>query len=126
MNRLANFGIRLGFVLIFVVATGLAGAATAADGGEKSVTGNLEDAYCYATMGAKGPSHKACATKCATNGIPVVLIEKGTGASYIVLPSTNASRLPEDIIKHMEDQVTVTGKEYSTNGVNYLVVESVK
>ncbi len=126
MYRLANFGISLGFVLVFVVATGLAGVAIAADGSEKSVTGTLEDSYCYATMGAKGPSHKACAMKCATGGIPVVLIEKGTEKSYIVLPNTNASPLPDSIIKHMEDQVTVTGKEYSRNGMNYLVVESVK
>ncbi len=27
---------------------------------------------------------------------------------------------------HMEDEVTVTGKEYNKNGTEYLVVESVK
>ncbi len=122
MNRLANFGIGL----VLVVATGLVGVAIAADGGEKSVTGNLEDAYCYTTMGAKGPSHKECAMKCASSGIPVILIEKGTEKSYIVLPNKNASPLPESVIKHMEDEVTVTGKEYNKNGVDYLVVESVK
>ncbi len=122
MNRLANFGIGL----VLVAATGLIGVAIAADGGEKSVTGSLEDSYCYATMGAKGPSHKACAMKCASSGIPVILIEKGTEKSYIVLPNKNASPLPESVIKHMEDEVTVTGKEYSKNGVDYLVVESVK
>ena len=56
----------------------------------------------------------------------MILIEKGTEKSYIVLPNKNASPLPESVIKHMEDEVTVTGKEYSKNGVDYLVVESVK
>jgi hypothetical protein len=126
MNRLANFGFGLGFVLVFVVATGLAGVTIAADSSEKSVTGNLEDAYCYGTMGAKGPSHKECATKCASSGVPVILVEKGTDKSYIVLPSKNGTPLPDSVIKHMEDEVTVTGKEYSRNGMNYLVVESVK
>ncbi len=126
MNRLANFGIRLGFVLIFVVATGLAGVAIAADGSEKSVTGNLEDTRCYGTMGAQGASHKACAIKCASKGIPVVLIESATEKSYILLPKEDASPLPDSVIQRMEEKVTVTGKEYSKNGVNYLVVESVK
>ncbi len=122
MNRLTNFG----FGLVFVVALGLAGAAIAADGSEKSVTGNLEDAYCYGTMGAKGPGHKACAMKCVSKGIPAVLIESGTEKSYILLPNKDASPLPDSVIQRMEDRVTVTGKEYSKNGVNFLVVESVK
>jgi hypothetical protein len=122
MNRLVNFG----FGLVLVVALGLAGWAIAADNSEKTVTGNLEDAFCYTTMGAKGPSHKACAMKCASAGIPVMLIESGTEKSYILLPNKDASPLPPSVIKHMEDQVTVTGKEYSKNGVDYLVVESVK
>ncbi len=120
MNCLANFG----FVL--VLALGMSGIAIAADSSDKSVTGNLEDAYCYGTMGAKGAGHKACAIKCASKGIPVTLIEKGTEKSYILLPNKDASPLPDNVIQHMEDEVTVTGKEYNKNGTEYLVVESVK
>jgi hypothetical protein len=120
VKRLANFGL----ALAFVAAAGLAGAAIG--GGEQSVTGNLEDAYCYGTMGAKGAGHKACAIKCASAGIPVTLIESGTAKSYILLPNKDASSLPASVIQHMEDQVTVTGKEYSKNGTEYIVVESVK
>ncbi len=123
-NRLAHFGFGLG--LVFVVGIGLAGVALAADGSTISVTGNLEDTYCYSTMGAKGAGHKECAMKCASAGIPVVLIEKGTEKSYIVLPNKNAAPLPDSVIKHMEDEVTVTGKEYNKNGTEYIVVESVK
>jgi hypothetical protein len=120
VKRLANFALAL------FVAIGLVGAAYAADSSDKSVTGTLEDSYCYGTMGAKGAGHKECAMKCAQKGIPVVLIEKGTEKSYIVLPPKNESPLPESVLKHMEDEVTVTGKEYSKNGVDYLTVESVK
>ena len=120
MKRLANLGLGL------VLAIGLAGIALAADSGPISVTGNLEDSYCYGTMGAKGPGHKACAIKCASKGIPVALIESGTEKSYILLPNKDASPLPDSVIQHMEDSVTVTGKEYSKNGVDYIVVESVK
>jgi hypothetical protein len=120
MNRLTKFGIGL------VVAIGLAGIAIAADSSATSVTGNLEDSYCYGTMGAKGAGHKACAIKCASAGIPVTLIEKGTDKSYILLPNKDASPLPQSVISRMEDEVTVTGKEYNKNGTEYLVVESVK
>src|SRR5271168_5547255 len=120
MNRLTNL------VLALVVAAGLAGIAIAADTSDTSVTGNLRDAYCYGTMGAHGPGHKACAIKCASAGIPVTLIESGTDKAYILLPDKDASPLPPSVIQHMEDKVTVTGKEYSKNGVQYLVVESVK
>ena len=119
MNRLAKLGLGL------VVTIGLAGIAIA-DGGQTSVTGNLEDAYCYGTMGAKGAGHKQCAIKCASAGIPVTLIEKGTEKSYILLPSKDASPLPQSVISRMEDEVTVTGKVYENNGTKYIVVDSVK
>ena len=120
MKRLANLGLGL------LITIGLAGTAMAADSSEKSVTGNLEDAYCYGTMGAKGAGHKQCAIKCASAGIPVTLIEKGTEKSYILLPNKDDSPLPATVTSRMEDEVTVTGKEYSKNGTEYLVVESVK
>ena len=120
MNKLAIFALGL------LITIGLAGTAIAADTSEKSVTGNLEDAYCYGTMGAKGAGHKQCAIKCASKGIPVTLIEKGTEKSYVLLPNKDETPLPDTVISRMEDEVTVTGKEYSKNGTEYLVVESVK
>jgi hypothetical protein len=120
MNRMTKFALGL------ILAIGLAGIALAADSTDTSVTGNIEDAYCYGTMGAKGPGHKSCAIKCASAGIPVVLIEKGTEKSYILLPNKDASPLPQSVISRMEDDVTVTGKEYMKNGTKYIVVDSVK
>jgi hypothetical protein len=121
MKRIANFAL----ALVFVLAAGFAGRALA-DGTEKTVSGTLEDAYCYGTMGAKGSGHKQCAIKCASAGIPVTLIESSTEKSYILLPNKDDSPLPQNVIQHMEDQVTVTGKEYNKNGTDYIVVESIK
>jgi hypothetical protein len=98
----------------------------AAEGATTSVTGTLEDSFCWVTMGAHGPSHKKCATECAKKGIPVSLVQTGTGKVYILLPPKNASPLPEDVISHMEDKVTVTGREYTKGGATYLTVNSVK
>lgn len=113
----------LTFALGLAVCVGFAGAALAA---EKSVTGTLEDSFCFVTMGAHGPDHKKCATECANKGIPVALVEKGTNNLYVLLPPKNDSALPADVISRMEDEVTVTGETYSKGGVNYLAVKAVK
>jgi hypothetical protein len=117
MRKLAMTGIA--FVLSMVVG-GIAFAA------EKSVTGTLEDSFCYVTMGAHGASHKKCAEECARKGIPVSLVEKGTDKLYVLLPPKNDEPLPDSVMSKMEGQVTVTGNEYTKGGVVYLTVKSVK
>jgi len=109
-----------------MLTAGLAGYLFAAgSAAEKSVTGTLEDSYCYGAMGAKGASHKQCAIACVKKGIPVALVDT-SGNIYIVLPAKNDQPLSDDVYSKMEDQVTVTGKEYSKGGVNFLTAESVK
>ena len=108
-----------------MLATGIAGLGIAADT-QKSVTGNLEDTFCYNVVGAHGAGHAQCALKCAQKGIPVGLVEKGTEKMYILLPPKNEQAMPDDVLKNMEKEVTVTGKSYSKGGVEFLTVESVK
>ncbi len=114
-----------------VVGFGLAlalGAATLvrAEKKEASVTGELVDNYCYATMGAKGASHKDCAIACAKKGIPVGLLEKGTDKLYVLLPAKDKGALPDAVIAKMSETVTISGSAYTQNGVNFLTVDSVK
>jgi|SRR5208282_2686563 len=108
-----------------MLAIGIAGLGIAADT-QKSVTGNLEDTFCYNVVGAHGAGHAQCALKCAQKGIPVGLVEKGTEKMYILLPPKNEEAMPDDVLKDMEKEVTVTGKSYSKGGVEFLTVESVK
>jgi hypothetical protein len=100
--------------------------STIALAAQKSVTGTPEDSFCYITMGAHGSSHQKCAQECAKKGIPVSLVEKGTGTMYVLLPPKNDEPIPDSIMSRMEDQVTVTGDEYDKGGVRYLTVKSVK
>jgi hypothetical protein len=93
---------------------------------QKTVTGTLEDSFCYVVTGAHGSGHKQCATGCAKKGIPVALVEKGTDKMYILLPPKNDEALPDDVISKMEDEVTVTGNAYEKGGVTYLTADSVK
>jgi hypothetical protein len=93
---------------------------------QKTVTGTLEDSFCYVTLGAHGAGHKQCATACAKKGIPVALVEKGTDKMYILLPPKNDESLPDGVISKMEEEVTITGNEYEKGGITYLTADSVK
>jgi len=44
----------------------------------------------------------------------------------VLLPNKDESPVPDDVTHRLEDEVTITGKEYSKGGVNFLVVDSVK
>jgi hypothetical protein len=111
-------------MLGLTLAMGAAAMLGAAD--SSTVTGHLRDGFCYTTMGAQGAGHHNCAVKCAKAGIPVMLVDDKTDKGYILLPSKDDSPLPNDVLKKLEDEVTITGHEFSKNGVNYLQVESVK
>jgi hypothetical protein len=122
MRKIAIAGV---IGLAAMLASGIAGLGIAAET-QKSVTGNLEDTFCYNVVGAKGAGHAQCALKCAQKGIPVALVEKGTEKTYILLPPKNEQGMPEDVLNNMEKEVTVTGKSYSKGGTEFLTVESVK
>ncbi len=88
MNRLKELGLAL------VAMIGLAGLAIAADTSEKSVTGTPKTPTATARWARRARATKQCAIKCASAGIPVTLIEKGTDKSYILLPNKDASPIP--------------------------------
>jgi hypothetical protein len=110
-------------LLSLIMPLALAAMVSATD---KSVTGTLEDSFCYVTMGAHGANHQKCAQACAKKGIPISLVEKGTGTMYVLLPPKNDEPIPDSITSRMEDEVTVTGDEYDKGGVHYLTVRAVK
>src|SRR5438309_7902229 len=72
MGRLAITGFALSLALCMPATLRAAGEG---GGKEVSVKGEVIDTFCYATMGAKGPSHKQCGIDCAHKGIPVGLLE---------------------------------------------------
>jgi hypothetical protein len=110
----------------FAVTLALGGAGLLSAAETSTVTGHLRDGFCYTVMGAHGASHHACAVKCAKAGIPVMLVQDKTEKGYILLPPKDASALPADVIDKMEQDVTLTGHEFTKNGISYFQVESVK
>lgn len=97
-----------------------------AGGGEVTIKGELVDSLCYVAMAAKGPGHKQCAMDCAKAGIPISIVEQGTGKMYTVLPKEDKTGYPESVIIKMGETVTLKGDLYENGGNKYVAVESVE
>ena len=97
-------------------------------GGGNTVTikGELVDSLCYVAMNATGAGHKQCAIACAKAGIPISMLEDGTGKLYTVLPKEDKTGYPESVIAKMGEQVTLKGDLYENGGNRYVTVESVE
>jgi type 1 fimbria pilin len=113
-----------GCSILLLVIVAASAAAYAAE--SVTVTGEVIDTYCYSMAGAKGEAHRQCALECAKKGIPVGLVEDGTNKVYVLLPSKNASPLPQSVIDNMARKVTITGKVVESGGSRFLTVESIK
>ena len=93
---------------------------------EITIKGELVDSLCYVAMAATGAGHKQCAMACAKAGIPISILEEGTGKLYTVLPKEDKTGYPESVINHMGDPVTLKGDLYEKGGNRYVTVESVE
>ena len=93
---------------------------------EMTIKGELVDSLCYVAMAAKGAGHKQCAIDCAKAGIPISMLEDGTGKLYTVLPKEDKTGYPESVIKRMGETVTLKGDLYEQGGNRYVTVESVE
>ncbi|HXG17494.1 MAG TPA: hypothetical protein VNN62_00270 [Methylomirabilota bacterium] len=110
---------------LFLLA-GVSPLVRAADEGAKTVTGEVIDSFCYVGMGARGASHKQCGVDCAKKGMSVGLLENGTDKIYVLLPDKDKTPLPDGVINKMGSTATVTGKSYTSGGVSFLMVSSVR
>ena len=120
------FLITLGFTSLSVAIAHEAGMPGMKEGSEITIKGELVDSLCYVAMAAKGTGHKECATKCAKAGIPVSIVEDGTGKLYTVLPSKDETGYPDSVISKMGEKVTLKGDLYENGGNKYVTVESVE
>jgi len=120
------FLMMFGFVNLFVAMAHEAGMAGMEQGKEVTLKGELVDSLCYVAMAAKGPGHKQCAMDCAKAGIPISIVEEGTGKLYTVLPKEDKTGYPASVISKMGEKVTLKGDFYENGGNKYVTVESVE
>ncbi len=120
MKKISMLSVVVGLFLVVMAGIQVYAAETV------TVKGEFIDTYCYALMGAKGPSHRNCAIECIKKGIPAGLLEDGTNKIYVLLPDKDKSPLPAAVTEKMAEKVTVTGKVYAQGGSQFLVIESIK
>ena len=120
------FLMTLGFVNLPAAMAHEAGMAGMEQGKDVTIKGELVDSLCYVSMASTGSGHKQCAMDCAKAGIPISIVEDGTGKVYKVLPKADKTGYPKDVINKMGDKVTLKGDFYEKGGNKYVTVESVE
>jgi hypothetical protein len=119
MKRVARMGMAL------VVALGIP-VALAADAPAVTVTGEVIDSACYIKSGARGESHRVCAQKCGDAGIPLALVENGTG-TVVWIASVDDMETPNAKLRPFAGRkVTITGTWAERGGAKILLLHSVK
>lgn len=132
MRKSVMYGMAVVFLMMFgfanlsVAMAHEAGMAGMEQGKEVTIKGELVDSLCYVAMASKGPGHKQCAIDCAKAGIPISIVEDGTGKLYTVLPKEDKTGYPASVVSKMGDKVTLKGDLYENGGNKYVTIESVE
>lgn len=91
-----------------------------------NVTGEVIDSACYIKSGARGESHRSCAQKCGDAGIPLAVLEDGTGA-VVWIASVDDMETPNAKLRPFAGRrVTITGTWAERGGAKILLLRSVK
>jgi hypothetical protein len=98
----------------------------AADPPPVTVTGEVIDSACYIKSGARGESHRDCAQKCGDAGIPLALVEDGTG-TVVWIASVDDMETPNAKLRPFAGRrVTIAGTWAERGGAKILLLRSVK
>ena len=91
-----------------------------------TVIGEVVDSACYIKSGARGESHRACAQKCGDAGIPLALVEDGTGV-VVWIASVDDMETPNAKLRPFAGRrVTIAGTWAERGGAKILLLRSVK
>jgi hypothetical protein len=124
MKKLLAFVTILGLVIAAgAYAKGDSGHSTAA-AKTMSWTGEILDAGCYIAHGAMGPKHAECALKCASNGMPLMLLTKD-GKAILLTPNHDNPDAYGQLKTMAGSMATITGTLAERGGVKGIDVTAV-
>ncbi len=92
----------------------------------KSIIGEIVDPACFLVNGAKGDSHKECATACAKAGQTLAVLEKKTNKLYVLVADRPGEDPNKGAMDYIAQTVLVKGKVYTRGGVSGIMVASVE
>ena len=90
--------------------------------GKDKLTGEVVDITCYASHGAKGEKHAACAQKCLTGGMPAGIV--ADGKLWIVTMNDHSSPSTK-LAAWAGKTVTAEGTKVEKDGANIFEIDTV-
>lgn len=94
-------------------------AANAAD----EIVGEILDMACYIGHGARGPSHKRCAQKCAEHNMPLGILTDD-GKVYLLYPKHGAEEDFESVKQLAGAKAKITGNAQDKDGLRGIEVHT--
>ena len=91
-----------------------------------TVVGHIVGTACYMGHESKGEEHLACATECAKAGIPLAILESGTGKLYLPLATDHHSSANKQLMPYIEKDVRVSGTVVEKGGLKAIVIEKIE
>ena len=98
-------------------------------GQEVTVKGEVVDLWCFMRNDDHGQGHKTCSTKCANQGNPIAFLDEAKGDLYILAGKTDyqvTHEVRDELIKKMNEIVTVTGTIVKKDNTQILYVKSLE
>jgi hypothetical protein len=89
------------------------------------IEGEIVDITCYIRHDSRGPEHLKCALFCAEMGMPLGLLEDGTEAIYLILPSGHADPR-ETVLPFVSKKVRVSGIPWISGGLTAIEIEAIE
>ena len=114
---------RIPTMVLTLAALALSLPSTRAAQATGEFVGEILDMACYIGRGARGPSHKRCAQKCAEHNMPLGILTDD-GAIYLLYPKHGAEEDFEAVKKLAGANAKLTGNSHEKDGIKGLEVHS--
>ncbi len=134
MKRFLSF-LLLGTLVIFL-GTALAGkkcdkscsefsSCVGAKGKVVTLEGEIVEAGCYLASGEMAKDNAECIKKCASEGMPLVLVTKDN-AVYLIVKNAETAKAYEQTIKLAAEKVEIKGIVRDKDGLKAIAVTEIK
>ena len=91
-----------------------------------TIVGHIVGTACYMGHESIGEKHLACATECAKAGIPLAILESGTGKLYLPLATDHHSSANKQLMPYIEKGVRVNGRVVEKGGLKAIVIDTIE
>ena len=111
------------FLLLVLIAVGLAGVAISAP---VTVKGYVLDSACAFTKGLDKPISKECATSCANAGSQLVILAEDGTIYWPIAGTTPSSGQNPRLLPFAGQKVTASGTLYKRGGSTAIVIDKIE